>query len=78
MQPIILEIKVYGGSDKKILVDREWSYLDVDYMEMANDMLAYRIAEIARAEIVKIRKAQFIKDNPELYSDVVVDNSEPF
>lgn len=78
MQPIILQIKVYGGDEKHLLVDKEYGYPDLDVMEMKNDMLAYKIAEIAREEVERIRKEKFLIDNPELDSGVVVESSEPF
>lgn len=78
MQPIILEIKVYGGDEKWLLVEREYSYPDLDVMEMKNDMLAYKIAEIARDEVERIRKDKFLMENPELDHGVVVESSEPF
>lgn len=78
MQPIFLEIKVYGGEEMTVLVNERRKYDDLEIMEMKNDMLAYRIAEIAREEVERIKKEKFLMDNPELDSGVVVESSEPF
>lgn len=48
------------------LVETYDKYSDIDSFEMNNDALAYRIANIAREEIARIRKEKFLLDNPEL------------
>ena len=79
--PVIVEIKMYqkeNNYETTMLVDREYSYKDIDSFEMMNDGLAYRIAEIAREEIERLRKEKFLLDNPELNIGGTVESGDPF
>lgn len=76
--PVIIEIKLYSGHERTVLVDTEYSYPDLDTFEMRNDTLAYRIAEIAREEIERLRKEKFLLDNPELNIGGTVESGDPF
>lgn len=64
------------GSDRILLVDKEYVYPDLDSMEIQNDSLAYKIAEIAREELERINKAKFLNENPEFYSPVNINDVE--
>lgn len=79
--PVIVEIKMYqkeNNYETTMLVDREYSYKDIDSFEMMNDGLAYRIAEIAREELERLRREKFLLDNPELNIGGTIESSDPF
>lgn len=79
--PVIVEIKMYqreNDYETTMLVDKEYSYKDIDEFEMRNDTLAYRIAEIARDELERLRREKFLLDNPELNIGGSVESSDQF
>lgn len=79
--PVIVEIKMYqkeNNYETTMLVDREYSYKDIDSFEMMNDGLAYSIAEIAREELERLRREKFLLDNPELNIGGTIESSDPF
>lgn len=79
--PVIVEIKMYqreNDYETTMLVDKEYSYKDIDSFEMMNDGLAYKIAEIAREELERLRREKFLLDNPELNIGGSVESSDPF
>ena len=76
--PIIVEIKLYSGHERTVLVDTGYGYPDLDTFEMKNDTIAYRIAEIAREELERLRKEKFLLDNPELNIGGTVESGDPF
>lgn len=80
--PVIVEIKMYEAhkSNEPViyLVEKEYYYKDIDEFEMRNDTLAYKIAEIAREELERIRKEKFLLDNPELNIGGEVESEDPF
>lgn len=73
MEPIILTIQVLAGNERIILANKEYIYQDIDAMEIQNDGLAYKIAEIAREELERINKIKFFEENPEYHSSVDID-----
>ena len=65
----------------KPLSHTELSYEDADDFEFYNQAFAFKLAEIIREEYARIAKERFLRENPELRSDVVIDEltaSTPF
>lgn len=64
---------VFGENRDIVILETERYYQDVDMFEMKESDFAYKFAEICREEIEKIKQERFLKDNPEFYSKVDID-----
>ena len=70
---ITLTVSVQSSEFKPLLAEEIRSFKDIDLMEMSTNDLMYKVAEIARDELLKLRRESFLRDNPELTSNVAVD-----
>lgn len=70
---ITLTVSVQSNEFTSLLAKEIRSFQDIDLMEMSTDGLMYKVAEIARDELLKLRRDTFLKDNPELMSNVSID-----
>lgn len=70
---ITLTVSVQSNEFTSLLAEEIRCFQDIDLMEMSTNDLMYKVAEIARDELLKLRRESFLRDNPELTSNVAID-----